>query len=144
MTTEGVTVAPRKEIMNITKKIIVGIIGGATLATAALTGVAATATAEAAPKAKVTVTIKAEGVELSGVVKSKKASCAANRKVKVFEVVDGSPVFRYSDTTDEGPAPYDWNTGNTGEEGTFFAKVSAKPGCKADVSPTVVAVRPEN
>ena len=91
MTTEGVTVAPRKEIMNITKKTIVGIFGGATLATAALTGVAATATAEAAPKAKVTVTIKAEGVELSGVVKSKKASCAANRKVKVFEVVDGDP-----------------------------------------------------
>lgn len=131
--------------MNITKKTIVGIVGGATLATAALTGVAATASAEAAPKAKVTVTIKAEGVELSGVVKSKKASCSANRKVKVFIMVDGEPHLFATDTTDEdGPAPYDWNTGNTGQEGTFFAKVSAKPGCKADVSPTITAVRPPN
>ena len=130
--------------MNITKKTIVGIFGGATLATAALTGAAATATADSAPKAKVTVTIKAEGVELSGLVKSKKASCAANRKVKVFIMVDGEPHLFATDTTDEGPAPYDWNTGNTGQEGTFFAKVSAKPGCKADVSPTIVAVRPPN
>ncbi len=131
--------------MNITKKTIVGIFGGATLATAALTGIAATATADAAPKAKVTVTIKAEGVELSGVVKSKNpALCAANRKVKVFKMVDGEPHLFASDTTDEGPAPYDWNTGNTGQEGTFFAKVSAKPGCKADVSPTITAVRPPN
>jgi hypothetical protein len=142
MTTEGVTVAPRKEMMNITKKTIVGILGGATLATAALTGVAATASAEAATKARVTVTIQAQGVELSGVVKSKKASCAANRKVKVFIMVDGEPHLFASDTTDEGPAPYDWNTGNTGQEGTFFAKVSAKPGCRADVSPTITAVRP--
>ena len=130
--------------MNITKNAIVGIFGGATLATAALTGVAATASADSAPKATVTVTIKAQGVELSGVVKSKKASCAANRKVKVFIMVDGEPHLFASDTTDSGPAPYDWNTGNTGQEGEFFAKVSAKPGCKADVSPTIVAIRPPN
>jgi hypothetical protein len=132
--------------MNITKNTIVGIFGGATLVTAALTGLAATANADAAPKAKVTVTIKAEGVELSGVVKSSNPTlCSANRKVKVFKVIAGQPHLFASDTTDEdGPAPFTWNTGNTGQEGRFFAKVSAKPGCKADVSPTIVAVRPPN
>ena len=88
--------------MNITKNTIVGIFGGATLVTAAITGVAATASADSAPKAKVTVTIKAEGVELSGVVKSKKASCAANRKVKVFQVINGEAKQMFSDTTDRG------------------------------------------
>jgi hypothetical protein len=131
--------------MNITKKAVVGFLGGATLATAALTGIAATADA-AAPKANVTVTIKAQGVELSGVVKSSNpALCSANRKVKVYKVIAGQPHLFSTDTTDEdGPAPYTWNTGNTGQEGRFFAKVSAKPGCKADVSPTITAVRPPN
>jgi hypothetical protein len=131
--------------MNTTRNIIVGIFGGATLATAALTGIAATADA-AAPKANVTVTIKAQGVDLSGVVKSSNPTlCSANRKVKVYKVIGGQPHLFSTDTTDEdGPAPYTWNTGNTGQEGRFFAKVSAKPGCKADVSPTIVAVRPPN
>ncbi len=130
--------------MTVTRNLLVGLVGGATLATAALAGLAATA--EAAPKAKVTVTIQAQGVELSGVVKSRNpALCAANRKVKVFKVVNGQPHLFATDTTNEtGPAPYTWNTGNTGQEGRFFAKVSAKPGCRADVSPTIVAVRPPN
>ncbi len=130
--------------MTITTNTLVGIVGGGTLAAVALTGLVATA--EAAPKARVTVTIQAQGVELSGVVKSRNpALCAANRKVKVFKVVGGEPHLFATDTTNEtGPAPYTWNTGNTGQEGKFFAKVSAKPGCRADVSPTIVAIRPPN
>jgi hypothetical protein len=128
--------------MNITRSIIGGTFVGATLGTGALFGVA-TVSADAAAKAPVTVTIKAEGTDLSGVVKSRNPElCAANRKVKVFKVINGENHLFTTDTTDEpGNAPYEWSTGNTGQEGTFFAKVSAKPGCRADVSPTITAVR---
>ncbi len=128
--------------MNITRSIIVGSFVGATLGTGALFGFATTA-ADAAPKAKVTVTIQAEGTDLSGVVKSRNPElCAANRTVKVFQVINGQAQLFASDTTDEpGNAPYEWSTGNTGTEGTFFAKVSPKPGCRGDVSPTITAVR---
>ena len=124
------------------KASIVGILGGAALVSGALTGITTAADA-AATKARVTVTIQAEGVDLSGVVKSRNPNlCAANRKVKVFKVINGENHLFATDTTDEpGNAPYTWSTGNTGQEGTFFAKVSAKPGCRADVSPTITAVR---
>lgn len=124
------------------KASVAGILGGAALVSAALTGFTAT-TADAAAKAKVTVTIQAEGVDLSGVVKSANPElCAANRKVKVYKVINGENHLFATDTTDEpGNAPYTWSTGNTGQEGRFFAKVSAKPGCRADVSPTITAVR---
>jgi len=123
------------------KASFVGILGGAALVSGALVGLTTVAEA-AAPKARVTVTIKAEGVDLSGRVKSRNPSlCAANRKVKVYKVINGENHLFATDTTDEGPAPYEWSTGNTGQEGTFFAKVSAKPGCRADVSPTITAVR---
>ena len=126
--------------MKTTRSRIVGILGTAALATGAFAGLAATA--EAAPKAKVTVTIKAQGVELSGVVKSTNVACAADRKVKVYKVIAGQPHLFATDTTGLQGNKYTWNTGNTGQEGRFFAKVSAKPGCKADVSPTITAVRP--
>lgn len=128
--------------MNITRSIITGSLVGATLGTGALFGFA-TSAADAAAKAPVTVTIQAEGVDLSGVVKSRNPElCAANRKVKVFKVINGENHLFATDTTDEpGNAPYEWSTGNTGQEGTFFAKVSAKPGCRADVSPMITAVR---
>jgi hypothetical protein len=124
------------------KASIVGILGGAALVSGALTGLATT-TADAAAKASVTVTIQAEGVDLSGVVKSTRPRlCAANRKVKVYKVINGENHLFATDTTDgPGNAPYTWSTGNTGQEGRFFAKVSAKPGCRADVSPTITAVR---
>jgi hypothetical protein len=121
-------------------KTITGIVGGTALVAGVLTGL--TTAAEAAPKATVTVTIKAEGVELSGVVKSSNpALCAADRKVKVFKMINGQPHLFSTDTTGLQGTKWTWNTGNTGQEGRFFAKVSAKPGCKADVSPTITAVR---
>ena len=94
----------------------------------------------AAPRAKVTVTITAEGTDMSGVVRSPRpALCAADRTVKVFKLVDGEPHLWATDTTDEASpgAVYDWSTGNTGTPGRFYAKVAPKPGCRGDVSPTI-------
>ena len=36
---------------------------------------------------------------------------------------------------------YRWNTGNTGTEGRFYAKVRRIEGCKGDTSKTIRAVR---
>ena len=109
------------------------------IVTALLALVAVTPAAHAAPiKAPVTVTITAEGTDMSGVVKSTRpAVCAADRTVKVFKLVHGTPHLFASDTTDLQGGQYAWSTGNTGTEGRFFAKVAATPGCKGDVSPTI-------
>ena len=103
----------------------------------ALAVVPGLAVAAAAP-ADVTVTIKAEGTDMFGTVKSTKpALCAANRTVKVFKLVDGEPHLWATDTTDLQNGVYVWSTGNTGTEGRFFAKVPKKDGCEAAKSPTI-------
>ena len=95
--------------------------------------------AQAAPaRAAVTVTITAEGTDMSGVVSSTRPGlCAADRTVKVFKLVDGEPHLWASDTTSLQGTSWVWSTGNTGTEGRFFAKVGPRPGCRGDVSPTI-------
>lgn len=91
----------------------------------------------AAP-ASVTVTIKAEGTDMFGVVKSSRpAQCADDRTVRVYKLVQGEPHLWATDTTELQGGKGVWSTGNTGTEGRFFAKVGKKPGCKGDVSPTI-------
>ena len=103
--------------------------------------VALAGSAYAAPKAPVTVTIKAEGTDMSGAVKSSSAACAADRTVVVFKqkgARGGGDDKRFaSDTTDLQGQKYVWSTGNTGTEGRFYAAVPAKAGCRRDVSPTI-------
>lgn len=92
----------------------------------------------AAPRATVTVTIKAEGTDLSGTVSSAKPlRCAANRTVKLYKLIDGEPHLWANDTTEKQGGKYVWSTGNTGTPGRYYAKVGAKPGCRGDVSPTI-------
>lgn len=108
-------------------------IGGA----AGLSGLVSPAQA-ATDAASVTVTITAQGTDMSGVVDSSNpALCAAHRTVKVYRVVNGQAHSFASDTTDRQGSSWVWSTGNTGTEGRFFAKVAAKPGCNGDVSPTI-------
>ncbi|GEP37847.1 hypothetical protein NPS01_15100 [Nocardioides psychrotolerans] len=92
----------------------------------------------AAPRAPVTVTIRAEGTDLSGTVSSAKPlRCAANRTVKLYKLIDGEPHLWANDTTEKQGGKYVWSTGNTGTPGRYYAKVGAKPGCRGDVSPTI-------
>lgn len=95
--------------------------------------------ADAASRAKSKVTIKAEGVDLHGKVKSKRKACKVERMVYVYKhLADGSDHLFSTDTTDEQGR---WDTGNTGQEGVFFAKVKKTPKCKAAKSPRIRAVR---
>ena len=96
------------------------------------------ADAAVAPPAKVSVTIKAAGTDMSGVVKSPRpARCADNRTVKVYKLVKGEPHLWATDTTELQGKKGVWSTGNTGTPGRYFAKVAKKPGCQAAVSKTI-------
>ncbi len=97
---------------------------------------------QAAAPAKSTVTIKAEGTDLSGTLSSPRASCVDGRKVLVIKQIGkrgGGDDKRFaSDTADSDG---DWNTGNTGTPGKFYAKVKATSACKGDTSKTIRARR---
>ncbi len=96
--------------------------------------------------ADTTVTIKAEGTDLSGTVKSPRPmTCAEGRNVVVFKQIGtrggGDDENFASDTAGLSGGVYRWSTGNTGTPGKFYAKVKAIPGCKGDTSPTIRARR---
>ncbi|WP_343908922.1 hypothetical protein [Nocardioides aquiterrae] len=104
------------------------------------------ATADAAPRANVEVTIIADGTDLSGVVTSSRPRvCAADRTVVVFKVrgtPGGGDDQRFAmDTTDRQGGRYVWSTGTTGTEGRFYAKLKATPDCRAAISGVVRARR---
>ena len=93
-------------------------------------------------RAKSTVTIKAEGVDLSGTLSSPRKSCVNGRKVIVIKQVGtrggGNDKVIASDTAS---ADGTWSTGNTGIEGRFYAKVKKTATCGGDTSKTIRAVR---
>src|SRR5690349_15192529 len=93
---------------------------------AGLSGLAPAAQAQTAG-ASVTVTITAQGTDMSGTVDSAHPIlCAAHRTVKVYRVVRGVAHPFASDTTERQGDTFVWSTGNTGTEGLFFARVAAK------------------
>ncbi|MFN8194450.1 MAG: hypothetical protein U0R80_09220 [Nocardioidaceae bacterium] len=113
------------------------------LTAAALLAAPATALGQSAlAPARSTVTITAEGTDLSGTLSSPRAACVENRKVLVIKQIGarggGDDQSFASDTAD---ADGSWNTGNTGTAGKFYAKVKKTARCKADTSPTIRATR---
>ena len=116
------------------------------LATAAAVLVTAPSS-QAASRANNVVTIKAEGTDLSGTVKSKRRACKDERKVLLIlqrgKRGGADDELFATDTTELRNGVGHWNTGNLGFEGKFYAKVKRTPQCKAAASPTVRAVRNE-
>ncbi|WP_340540202.1 hypothetical protein [Nocardioides sp. GXZ039] len=102
-------------------------------------GLVQPAPASAAPaRARVAVTITADGTDIHGTVTSSALlRCAADRTVDLYKLVDGEPHLWASDTTQLQGRSYVWSAGNTGTTGRFFARVKAKPGCRAATSPTI-------
>ena len=102
--------------------------------------------AGAATKAGTTVTIKAEGVDLFGKVKSTKLSCLGNRTVKVYKQKGSFPDPRGRDKKlfkDQSNRNGHWDTGNTGQaQGKFYALAERTVSheqivCKRGVSKTI-------
>lgn len=112
----------------------------AVVALAASVGLSVTGIAGAAQRAETTVTIKAEGLDLSGQVKSPRPlRCAEGRKVVVFKVRPGDDLRFATDNASLNGDRYEWSTGNTGTQGRFYAKAPRTDRCQADTSRTVRA-----
>ena len=107
---------------------------------ALLVAAAVAVPATASGRAGTTVTIKYNGDGFQGKVKSTRASCIANRTVKVYKqrgsVQDPSTDQKlYTDTSDSTGR---WDTGTSGQvHGKFYARARGTTRCKPDSSPTI-------
>jgi hypothetical protein len=115
-------------------------------ALSALSMAVAPSNADAATRAKTTLTIKAEGVDLSGTVESQRLSCLDERKVRVYKQVGAQqspktdPVIA-SDISERQGNIGVWSTGNTGLAGKFYARTGGTLECTGATSKTIIARR---
>ena len=107
-------------------------------------GALVTATVVSAGVIDTIVTIKSEGGDPVGTVKSSnEAKCADDRLVKVYKEKGGSQgggddVYTGSqDTTSFSNGKYRWSVGQPGLEGKHYARAPKTNKCKADNSPTI-------
>jgi hypothetical protein len=92
--------------------------------------------------ATTTVTIKAQGLDLSGTVSSTRQGCVTDRKVVVFKQIGtrgGGDDLRIG--SDLASASGRWETGNTGVAGNIYARARATTICGGDTSPTIRVTR---
>ena len=108
------------------------------------TVLSAAAGAEAAPRtlANTTVTIRAQGTDLSGQVRSPAPNrCAKNRNVVVFKQIGarggGNDINFAHDTASFSNGAFRWSTGNTGTAGRFYAHVFKTARCRGASSVTI-------
>lgn len=118
-----------------------GALAAAFLAAVAVITLAFTDPAFSAARAKTTLTIKAEGVDLSGTVKSEKLRCVDNRNIKLYKQRPGADALIATDTSERQGNRGVWSTGNTGMSGKFYARTGKVPGCTGSTSKTITARR---
>jgi len=114
------------------------------LAAVALALMALAGPASAAGPAKTTLTIKAQGLDLSGTVQSSRGSCLGDRNIKLYkqkgkEQRPGSDTLVATDTSERQGDHGEWSTGNTGMRGKFYVRTGKVPGCTAATSKTIRA-----
>ncbi len=120
------------------KALTILFLGALVLATLALA-----APAWAGP-AKTTLTIKAQGLDLSGTVQSSKGSCLGDRNIKLYkqkgrEQRPGADTLIATDTSERQGNRGEWSTGNTGMRGKFYVRTGKVPGCSGATSKTIRA-----
>ncbi len=104
--------------------------------------------ANAGTVADTRVTIHTQNGDFWGAVfSSRPLRCARDRKIVLFKQLGAEQ----SPSTDDRVASdlaslngdrYEWNTGNTGMFGRFYARAGKTPDCRADSSETVRSTRP--
>lgn len=112
-----------------------------------ISGIAATTSvATAAERTPTKVTIKGEGGDFYGYVKSEDAAnCADERLVTLFRMTGDSPEPKLddkivTDTASLNGGKYMWSAGNTGyKTGEFYARVKKTDECGGDISKVVEA-----
>ena len=98
--------------------------------------------AMAGGKAKTTLTIKYNGDGFQGKVKSKRARCVADRKVKIFKQQGSSQDPSSDQKIDVVTSDRDghWDTGNSGQaHGKFYAYSPRTTHCRRGFSETIKA-----
>ncbi len=114
------------------------------LGAVALAILALSAPASAAGAAKTTLTIRAQGLDLSGTVQSSRGSCLGNRNVKLYkqqgqEQRPNTDPLIATDTSERQGNRGEWSTGNTGMRGKFYVRTGKVPGCTGAASKTIRA-----
>jgi len=114
-------------------------LGALVLATLALA-----APALAAGPAKTTLTIRAQGLDLSGTVQSSRLSCLGDRNIKLYkqrgkEQNPRTDQLIGTDTSERQGDHGKWSTGNTGMRGKFYVRTGKVPGCTGAASKTIRA-----
>jgi hypothetical protein len=94
------------------------------------------------PRAPTTLTIKANGLDLSGKVKSPRLRCLGGRTISLFKQVGRKQNPRVdtriaTDTSERQGDIGVWSTGNTGIAGKLYVRTGRTPACRADISPTI-------
>jgi hypothetical protein len=104
-----------------------------------------------AASAETKVTIRADGGDFSGKVKSDKLKCVDERKVTVYRLKGGGDPDPKndrkiaSDTASLNGDHGEWSTGNTGvEKGKYYAHARKIDGCKPGTSKVVRVEELEN
>ncbi len=119
--------------------LVILLFGAVALALLALAG-----PASAAGAAKTTLTIRAQGLDLSGTVQSSRGSCLGDRNIKLYKQKGREqrpktdPVIA-TDTSERQGDHGEWSTGNTGMRGKFYVRTGKVPGCTAATSKTIRA-----
>jgi hypothetical protein len=114
------------------------------LGAVALAILALSTPASAAGAAKTTLTIRAQGLDLSGTVQSSRGSCLGDRNVKLYkqkgqeQQPSTDPVIA-TDTSERQGDHGEWATGNTGMRGKFYVRTAKVPGCTGAASKTIRA-----
>lgn len=114
------------------------------LAAVALAILALSNPASAAGAAKTTLTIRAQGLDLSGTVQSSRGSCLGDRNVKLYkqkgqEQRPNTDTLVATDTSERLGDHGEWSTGNMGMRGKFYVRTGKVPGCTGAASKTIRA-----
>jgi hypothetical protein len=97
----------------------------------------------AGTRARTRVTINVEGTDFSGTVRSPRpGQCADGRTIRLLKQQGGqqhpnSDNVVATDTASFNGQRYEWSTGNTGQNGRFYAHARRTAQCKADTSRTL-------
>lgn len=114
-----------------------------TICLAVVGGVFLTGVSSAGTRAETTVSIRAQGTDLSGFVDSPRPRrCADGRTIVLYKQLGTEQDPRNddriaSDTAELVGDRYQWSTGNTGVYGRFYARARPTPDCRPDNSRTI-------
>ena len=114
------------------------------LGAVALAILAMSTPASAAGAAKTTLTIRAQGLDLSGTVQSSRGSCLGDRNIKLYkqqgkEQKPSTDNVVGMDTSERQGDHGEWAMGNTGLRGKFSVRTIKVPACTGATSKTIRA-----